>query len=369
MLKWEIVKWEDVITIKNGKNQKKVSNPDGVYPIYGSGGVMGYADDYLCPENTTIIGRKGSINKPIFVKEKFWNVDTAFGLCVGENLDNKFFFYFCKTYNFMKHNKATTLPSLTKADLLKIKIPLPPLPTQKKIAAILDEADSLRRLNKQVLDKYDALAESLFLDMFGDPVLNQKGWKTNCLENLLTFLTSGSRGWAKYYSESGDVFLRIQNVGYNALRLNDLTYVNTPNSTESKRTKVEPGDILLSITADLGRTAVIPENFPKAHINQHLAILRLNQKCNPYYLSAYIASKGGQSLFRKLDKGGVKAGLNFTDIKSYKVLCPPLSLQEQFIERLNAIETQKSQAQAALSKSEDLFNSLLQRAFKGELVK
>ncbi len=112
-MNWEIARWEDVLTIKNGKNQKKVENPNGQYPIYGSGGIMGYADDYLCEKGTTVIGWKGSINKPIYVEEKFWNVDTAFGLCPGKNLHNKFFYYFCKTYNFLKHNKSTTLPSGT----------------------------------------------------------------------------------------------------------------------------------------------------------------------------------------------------------------------------------------------------------------
>lgn len=166
MKKWENVPWQDVLTIINGRSQKKVENSKGKYPIYGSGGIMGYADSYLCEEGTTIIGRKGSINKPLFVNEKFWNVDTAFGLYPGNRLDKKFFYYFCTTYNFLKHNKATTLPSLTKADLLKIKIPLPPLPTQQKIAAILDAADAYRQKTKALMEKYDQLAQSLFLDMF-----------------------------------------------------------------------------------------------------------------------------------------------------------------------------------------------------------
>ena len=96
MREWDVAFWQDVLTIRNGKNQKKVANPNGLYPIYGSGGIMGYADDYLCEEGTTVIGRKGSINNPIYVQEKFWNVDTAFGLCAKEMLDKKFLYYFCR---------------------------------------------------------------------------------------------------------------------------------------------------------------------------------------------------------------------------------------------------------------------------------
>lgn len=88
---WKTEKWKNVLNIVNGKNQKGVIDVNGIYPIYGSGGIMAYANDYLCHENTTIIGRKGSINNPIYVETKFWNVDTAFGISSGKNLIQNFF--------------------------------------------------------------------------------------------------------------------------------------------------------------------------------------------------------------------------------------------------------------------------------------
>ena len=123
----------EIATVINGKNQSKVANSKGQYPIYGSGGVMGRADDYICPENCTIIGRKGSINNPIFVTEKFWNVDTAFGLCTNNLVLPKYLFYFCKTFDFTTIDSSTTLPSLTKTNIQHILFPLPPLETQKRI--------------------------------------------------------------------------------------------------------------------------------------------------------------------------------------------------------------------------------------------
>ncbi len=260
--------------------------------------------------------------------------------------------------------------SLLRADpkqVEKFKIPLPPLPTQRRIAAALDLADRQRQLLRTEIAAYGKLGESLFLEMFGDPVSNPKDWDTATLGSQLEFLTSGSRGWAKYYSNEGDVFLRIQNVGYDELRLEDLQRVQAPASQEAVRTTLQVGDIVLSITADLGRTGVIPADFPKAHINQHLALLRLNKSYNPKFVSSYIASKGGQSLFKGLDKGGVKAGLNFTDIKSYKVFEVALHLQNQFANRIQKIEALKAQAETALAEADDLFDTLLQRAFRGEL--
>ena len=128
---WEVKRWENILTIVNGKNQLKVECADGKYPIYGSGGIIGRANDYLCPPNTIIIGRKGNINKPLYVNEEFWNVDTAFGLVSDINyIEPQYLYFFCKIYNFEQLNKAVTIPSLTKKDLLQIEMSLPPLLNQ-----------------------------------------------------------------------------------------------------------------------------------------------------------------------------------------------------------------------------------------------
>ncbi|HET1087633.1 TPA: restriction endonuclease subunit S, partial [Streptococcus pneumoniae] len=109
---WKVSKWNEILTIRNGKNQKQVEDADGKFPIYGSGGIMGYAKDWIVKKNSVIIGRKGNINKPILVRENFWNVDTAFGLePVLEKINSEYLFYFCQLYNFEKLNKAVTIPS------------------------------------------------------------------------------------------------------------------------------------------------------------------------------------------------------------------------------------------------------------------
>ncbi|WP_078171348.1 restriction endonuclease subunit S, partial [Streptococcus pneumoniae] len=102
---WKVSKWNEILTIRNGKNQKQVEDADGKFPIYGSGGIMGYAKDWIVKKNSVIIGRKGNINKPILVRENFWNVDTAFGLePVLEKINSEYLFYFCQLYNFEKLN-------------------------------------------------------------------------------------------------------------------------------------------------------------------------------------------------------------------------------------------------------------------------
>ena len=139
---WKISKWNEILTIRNGKNQKNVEDKNGQFPIYGSGGIIGYAKDWIVKKNSVIIGRKGNINKPILVRENFWNVDTAFGLePTLEKINSEYLFYFCQLYNFEKLNKAVTIPSLTKSDLLDISLPLPPLSLQNEFADFVVQVD------------------------------------------------------------------------------------------------------------------------------------------------------------------------------------------------------------------------------------
>jgi len=169
--------FNDVLEIKNGRNQKAVENPDGRYPIYGSGGIMGHADDYICEAETVIVGRKGSINNPIFVDEPFWNVDTAFGLTAKKDvLLPRYLYYFCKHFDFERLNKAVTIPSLTKSDLLKIEISLPGINEQQKIVDKLQGVERVLFLHHREIAKLDELIKARFVEMFGNPVTNPKGW-------------------------------------------------------------------------------------------------------------------------------------------------------------------------------------------------
>mgnify|MGYP000071382422 CR=1 FL=1 len=173
----ETKKFIDILEIYNGKNQKSVENPDGKYRIYGSGGVMGRADEYICPAETVVIGRKGSINNPIFVTEPFWNVDTAFGLVARkEVLLPKYLFYFCRYFDFEKLNTTVTIPSLTKANLLKIEIPIPSIIEQKSIVTKLNLLTDMIQQRQEQLTKLDELIKARFVEMFGDPYTNSKDY-------------------------------------------------------------------------------------------------------------------------------------------------------------------------------------------------
>ena len=170
------MKFSDVLDIRNGRNQRQVENANGKYPIYGSGGVMGRATDFICDAGTVVIGRKGSINNPLFVDEPFWNVDTAFGLVAHRDvLLPKYLFYFCVNFDFERLNTTVTIPSLTKANLLQIEIKVPDMDEQRHVVSVLDKICRLTDLQQQELHSLDQLVKSRFIELFGEPELNPRG--------------------------------------------------------------------------------------------------------------------------------------------------------------------------------------------------
>jgi len=238
---------------------------------------------------------------------------------------------------------------------------LPPPAEQRRIAAILDQADAIRAKRRHTLAHLDDLSQSIFREMFGS-----NDYPCEPLGDNLDFLTSGSRGWAKYYSSDGDLFIRIQNIGRDFLNLNDQTFVDAPGTAEARRTEVQAGDVLLSITADLGRTAVVPRGLGRAFINQHLAILR-SSTLNSRYLSAYLGSSGGARQIQGSDKGASKSGLNFTDIRTIAVPMPPSELQLLFERSVSRVDEMVIAWTRALAADDELFASLQSRAFRGKL--
>ena len=165
---WEVKTIGDTCNITCGQDYKSVKDDNGQYPIYGTGGIMGWANQYRCPKHSVIIGRKGNINNPILVDVDFWNVDTAFGITPkNEELKVVYFFFFCKEYDFTKHDVSVTIPSLRRIDVLKIKLPLPPLPLQQEFADKVEAIERQKSLIQQSIDEVQTLFDSRMDYWFG----------------------------------------------------------------------------------------------------------------------------------------------------------------------------------------------------------
>jgi type I restriction enzyme S subunit len=325
------------------------------------------------PNDIIIVKDGATTGKTSFVTDKFPFFPCAinehvFRLSVRQAIaDPRYVFYYLYSpkgnREILDDFRGATVGGISQEFVSKVFIPLPPLSEQQRIASLLTRADRLRRLRRHARELSDSLLQSVFLEMFGDPATNPKGWNIVELGDKLIFITSGSRGWAEYYSDKGDLFLRVQNLGANQLLLNDVAFVQAPDNTESRRTKVQSGDLLLSATADIGRTGVIPDNFPTAYINQHLFILRLKE-LNPYFVAGYFSTPNGKAQILRLDREGVKLGLNFDDANCLKVFIPPLALQEQFTSVVTRHKSLRSRQAESARQAEGLFQSMLSEAFR-----
>lgn len=363
---WEYKRWKEVLTIINGKNQSAVVDENGEYPIYGSGGIMGYANNWLCPENCVIIGRKGNINKPIFVETKFWNVDTAFGLNANkEYLLPKFLYYFCLDYNFERHNKAVTIPSLTKADLLKIDIPLPPKSTQLAIVAELDKINELIRLKKEQLKDFDNLAQSLFYEMFGDPVENEKGWEVKKLGEIGEVKTGNtpSRSNDNFYNEKFIEWIKTDNIRNEQMNPTTAAEYLSRDGAECGRI-VSKGSILVACIAgslsSIGKCCITTKNVA---FNQQInAITPYGDFCNSIYL--YELIRNSYKYIQQNATTGMKHILSKSIFEKMKFPLPPLSLQRLFAQRIEQIEREKSEVQKSIQDLETLLASRMQYWFE-----
>lgn len=238
---------------------------------------------------------------------------------------------------------------------------------QCEIVDVLDKLTQIIQQRNKEISALDELIKARFVEMFGDPVTNSLSWEEHRLEEYIEFLTSGSRGWSKYFvNEKNELFITIKNVKNNHIVLDNIQYIDAPQNKEAERTKVKTGDLLISITADLGRTAVVDKEVAEkgAYINQHLSLVRLDaERINPLFVSHFLETEGGKLQFKSKNQSAVKAGLNFEAIKSLKVLAPPIELQNQFADFVRAVDKSKVAVQKALDETKLLFDSLMQQYF------
>lgn len=362
-----MAKFSEVLTIVNGRNQKQVVCDDGKYPIYGSGGIMGYANDYICKAETVVIGRKGSINKPIFVETPFWNVDTAFGLYANsEKLNSKYLYYFCEKFDFEKLNTTVTIPSLTKSNLLNVEIPLPNLEKQKQIVELLDKVTSLIFLRKQQLSKLDELVKARFVEMFGDPVYNEMHWETKRLIDICRTIVDCPHSTPHYTTkDTGYKCIRTSAVKKNKILWEKVECISKQEYEERiKRKRPEKGDVIYTREgAILGIAAVIDRDYNVALGQRSMLLSPDIYKCTPCFLS--MAMNFDSFLGKALGgvSGSASPHINVGDIKALEIIAPPSEIQNQFSTFVEQVDQQKQTVQQSLEKLELLKKALMQEYF------
>lgn len=370
---WEWTEWKKIVNVKNGKHYKEVLNPNGKYPIYGSGGIIDYSNEFLCKENSVIIGRKGTINNPLFVKEKFWNIDTAFGLESNEEyLMPMFLFYFSKQFNFLELNTATTLPSLTKTKLQQILMPLPPLSEQQRIVSKLDnlfeKIDKSIALHQKNMDDADIFMGSVLNDVFGE--LEEK-YEIKTVDELCSKITDGTHSTPKY-TDDGVHFLSVKNISQGIIDFSDTKYVSQEEHlTLSKRCNVEKNDILYTKVGTTGIAKVVDTDI-EFSIFVSIALLKpKNNLIESMYFQYILNSPNCYQQSQSRTRGMANRNLVLKDIKQINFPLPPLHIQQKVVKYLDEvsekIEKVKSIQKEKMDSLKALKASILDKAFRGEL--
>jgi type I restriction enzyme, S subunit len=303
--------------------------------------------------------------------------------CIGRGLSairpnggvaQKYLLHYLRSIEKKLADKASgsTFSAITQKDLKNIQIPLPPLPVQQKIAAILDAADLHRQKTKTLIEKYDQLTQSIFLEMFGDPVKNEKGWEKVFIEDISNIVTKGeSPKWQGFdYLEKGVRFLTSENVRLGFIELKTDKFIAEEFHNKLRRSRLKPNDLLVNLVgASIGRGALVKDEHLPANINQAVAKIEPSlEKVNPKFLLHLIITPQIQEKLIGNKVDGARANISLKNVRELKIILPPLNQQNEFSKTIDNLEKQTTEAKRSLLKSEDLFNTLLQRAFKGELV-
>lgn len=301
------------------------------------------------------------------------NTSTIRFKTLDDNILNiEYFAYFLKTNYFKKQISRLITGSAQlnfgPSHLKQIKVILPPRDVQKKIVEVLDKAQELIDKRKEQIDALDELVKSRFIEMFGDPATNPKGWEITTIGDITIDVRYGT---SKSAVDGGKYpYLRMNNITYKGgLDLQDLKYIDIDNE-ELEKCIVRKGDVLFNRTNSaelIGKTCVFNLDEPMI-IAGYIIRVRLNNDILPIYLSMFLNSDYGKKLLKGMAKGAVnQANINAQELKSIKISIPPIELQNEFADFVEQVEKLKSQMETSLKELEDNFNSLMQKAFKGEL--
>ena len=348
--------------------------PNGKYTVYGANGAIGKYDKYNHEKSEVMMACRGATCGAINISKPFsWINGNAMVIHPNgqKTILQKYLMYCLKFADKKKIISGTAQPQITRRNLIGFQIPVCNIKEQERIVtrieelfSELDKAVETLKTTKQQLAVY---RQAVLKEAFRDVVTKKT------IRELSSFVTSGSRGWAKYYDDTGARFIRITDLTRDSISLkNDsIQYVNLPNVAEGKRSRLVEGDILVSITADLGSVALIPSNIGEAYINQHIAMIRFNNTVQSEYMAWYLKSDYGQKDLLKNKRGGGKLGLGLDDIRD---TCVPVITDSTALKVVKKIDYQlcncnqmEKMIEQSLEQAESMRQSILKRAFEGGL--
>ncbi len=327
------------------------------------------------PAGTVLLVTRTSVGKvAIAGTELCFSQDITALLPDSARLDAGYLVHFLRTKedHFSRYARGATIKGITRQVVADLVVPLPPLEEQRRIAEILDQAETLRTQRRTALALLDSLTQSLFLDMFGEPVANPKGWQLEKLGKLTSKMGSGSTpsGGDAAYKTEGISLIRSLNVHDGDFKYKNLAHIDEVQAAKLSNVQVAEGDVLLNITgASVARVCRAPADVLPARVNQHVMIVRPTAALNGVFLERMLLSDTmKRALLQIGGAGATREAITKAQAEELLVPLPPLPLQQTFATRIASIEALKATHRRALAALDALFSSLQQRAFSGELT-
>lgn len=290
-----------------------------------------------------------------------------------DSLDLKYLLYYFRYFETQLSAKGTgtTFKAINQKLIKNLEIPIPPLNEQSRIVAHIEElfseldkaVDTLKTTKEQLAVYRQAVLKDAFSDFE----------KKDSIRNLTMVVTSGSRGWAKYYSNSGALFVRIGNLTHSGIDIDfrDIQHITPPDNAEGVRTRLQPNDVLVSITADLGSIGFVSEKVEEAYINQHIALVRFQNPVQGRFMAWYLRSEYGQKDLLKNKRGGGKLGLGLDDIRDTPVPIvddiTATEIVDKVEEQLSVCDSIEKTVDTALTQADAMRQSILKQAFEGTM--
>lgn len=266
-----------------------------------------------------------------------------------------------------------TVKHLSVKDINEIELCLPSIQVQEKTIMALDRAKEVIEKRREQIEACDELIKSQFIEMFGDPVTNPNGWELKKCKDIASKIGSGAtpKGGNASYKETGISLIRSMNVHNNSFIYKDLAYIDDEQADKLSNVVVEESDILLNITgASVARSCIVPKEVLPARVNQHVSIVRCKQDViQPMFLCRLFTNESYQKLLWSIatSGGATREAITKQQEEELNVIVPPIEFQHQFAEFVKQVDKLKFEMEQSLIELENNFNSLMQRAFKGEL--
>lgn len=362
------MKFSEAVKIQAGKKQSLVTNQIGKYPMYGSGGRIGAADDYICGAETVILGRKGTINNPSYSDTPCWIIDTAFGLIADQQiLLPKYLYYFCCNFDFNKLNVSTSvIPSLKKSSLLQIDIAIPDIARQKEIVEQLDLISHMIDLKESELACLDDLIASRYNSMFNCAAENKR-YKLQDICVKTNGIKCGPFGVhlrQEDYQSSGIPVWEIPQIN-SSFSKNPTHYISIQKANQLKVFALKPGDIVMSRKGYVGKCTMFPTGLPAGVMHSDLLRIRADTSIvDPCFLLYQLHSSTDiQRQIRKITSGSITDGINVKQLNLLGVFVPDLSLQNQFTSFVVSVNNAKMPVWKCIDELKGLQGKLMQEYF------